>query len=437
MKTKNNRRIGIILVVVLACLGATGALAFTRMGKDSTATGYEYAQVVRGDIENMVSSSGTMEPVGDVDVLAQMSGTVETIYADFNDRVLKDAPLLDLNTDILKIQVKEAQASVLESQASYDLALLEFNNNRTLAEKNLISEFDLRTSETNLDIAEAKLASAEAKLEELQIELNQYALILSPITGIVLSRNVDVGDTVMSGTSSTTTLFTLAEDLSAMEIHAEVDELDISMIAENMPVRFTVDAYPDDTFEGTVREIRLVPENEDNIVSYTVIVDAENQEQKLLPGMTASLEFIVEQIEDALLVPNAAFRFQPTGEQAAEAQEKLFEARIADLPAEQQEQARAGFQAMQQAMQEAEDQGSSTLTSMPMGRPGGAPGGESNEGSTVSTGNDERKTLWYFDGEGELAVRYVQTGATDGSNTQIIDADDLEGADIILRVKVD
>ncbi len=437
MKAKKKRRIGIIVVVVIACLAVTGALTVNWLGKETTAMGYEFTQVVRGDIENVVSSSGTMEPVGSVNVLAQMNGTVESIYADYNDSILKDAPLLDLNTDILEIQVKEAQASVLKSQAGYDLALLEYNNDQVLAEKNLISEYDLKTSETNLDIARADLVSAEANLEELQIELNHYALILSPITGIVLERNVDVGDTVMSGSSSATTLFTLAEDLSAMEIYAEVDELDISMIAEGMPVRFTVDAYPEDTFDGTVQEVRLLPETESNVVSYTVIVDTENEEDKLLPGMTASLEFIVEQKEDVLLVPNASFRYEPTAEEAPDVQEKLFEARIADLPAEQQEQARAQFQEMQQAMKEAEDQGPNTLTSVSMGRPGGGPGGGSNGGSTADAGNDEKETLWYVDAEGELAVQYVQTGATDGSNTELIEADDLEGTEVILRVKVD
>ena len=366
----------------------------------------------------------------------------------FRTVVIKDMPLIDLNTDILKIQEKDARASLLKANASYDLAALEYSNNQKLSEKKLIADFDLKSSKTNLDIAQANLTSAEAQLEKLQIELNRYALILSPITGIVLARNVDVGDTVMSGSNSTT-LFTLAEDLSAMEIHAEVDELDISQIREGMEVRFTVDAYAEDTFRGTIREVRLIPEAANNIVTYTVIVDAENGEGKLLPGMTASLEFVIEQKEDVLLAPNAAFRFQPTGKEAAKAQEKLFEVQIANLPEEQQAEARARFKEMRKVMEESANQeGSGGLTGVAMqipgqggpGGPGGGFGGRGSNGDTgtgILAGSGERKTLWYIDTDGDLAVRYVQTGATDGSSTEIIDAGDLEGTDVILRVKVE
>ncbi|WP_319561148.1 efflux RND transporter periplasmic adaptor subunit [Marispirochaeta sp.] len=284
-------RIAITLTAALMLLN-TGLLIGGCTHKKGE-TEYVFVTIERGDIENTVSSSGALEPVGQVEVLSQMTGTVEKIYADYNDTVTKGMRLIDLNTDLLEIQARAAEASVLEAQATFDHTLLEYNNNLVLFEKKLLSDFDLHDSRTKLDIAAAQLTSAKAKLEEIKIELDQYALILSPITGIVLERSVEEGDTVVSGTIATT-LYTLAKDLSRMEIMANVDELDIRRIREGQSVRFTVDAYSNDTFSGSVYQIRLMPTTEDNVVTYTVVVNAENPDSKLLPGMTANIDFLVE-----------------------------------------------------------------------------------------------------------------------------------------------
>jgi HlyD family secretion protein len=403
---------------VLLCAGCSEKAAKTH---------YVFTTIERGDIENTVTSSGTIEAVGTVDVLSQMTGTVEKIYADYNDVVTKGERLIDLNTEILEIQEKEAEASVLEAQATYDHTLLEYNNNAGLHAKNMLSDFDLDTSKMELHIAKAQLMSAEAQLKQINIELEQYALILSPISGIVLERDVEVGDTVVSGTSATT-LFSLAKDLSQMEIHVDVDELDISEITKGQEVRFTVDAYAGNTFSGSVRQIRLVPTTEDNVVTYTVIVDADNQENKLLPGMTATVDFLVEQKANVLLVPNAALRFEPVEEKKE-----------------------------QKASDTASKKGlfSSAMPGGGMGGPPGrGPGGGSGGAPPGKTGNKERsaaatpiaaptensaemKNLWYENEKGVPESIPVMTGVTDGIHTEILGPDDLEGRQIIEKIKVE
>lgn len=461
MKEKRKKkRIGLIVMAILAAAGGVGTFTFIRTGETGNKTKYEFAAIERGDIENIVSSAGTLEPVGTVNVLAQMNGTVKTVYADYNARVHKNQRLLDLNTEILEIRAQEAQAAVKKALAAYEHSLLEYNNNKKLYEKNLLSGFELHASETGLKSAEATLESAEAKLKRIEIELDQYALILSPIDGIVLDRNVDEGETVVSGTTAATALFTLAEDLTDMKIHAEVDELDISRVYIGQEVRFAVDSFPYEDFTGSVREIRLVPEKVNNIVTYTVIVDAPNPEGKLLPGMTAALEFIIERKENVLLVPNAAFRFEPPREEAAEALQRQMEARIAELPEAQREKFRERLAEAGKMMERENSSGKKDRRSGGFmgGLPfPGPPGGGRNRGG-VSGGlagaaelhglaglpgfarkieGAEPKPLWFLNDQGELSVLIVRTGASDGSNTEIVEPKDVEGKEIILRMKVE
>lgn len=440
---KKKKRTGLIIALLLVIAGAGGYLAYKRVNGGGNGTEYEFVSIERGDIENIVSSSGSINAAGTINVLAQMNGTVEKIYVDYNQRVKKHQRLLDLDTELIRIRAKEAEAAVLKSRASYEHSLLEYDNNLKLYEKKLISDFDLHNSKTNLRIAEANLASAEAQLERIEIELGQYALILSPIDGIVLDRKVDVGDTVVSGTTSTA-MFTLAEDLAEMEIHAEVDELDISRIRTGQEVRFTVDAYPDDTFYGTVREIRLIPQTVNNIVTYTVIVDAQNPDGKLMPGMTANADFLMELKENVLKVPSVAFRFQPSGEAAAEAMKKLFEARIAGLPEKEREKARERFEAARKAAEGgagSRSSGGLMGGGMPIPGAGRPPGSASSNGGVLpgpgGQAGGQRKPLWYLDEEQELAVLMVETGATDGTSTEIIGPPELEGKKVVLKIKAD
>ena len=302
----------------------------------SAKTSYVYATVARSTIEKTVSSSGTLEAVSSVSVLSQMNGIVEKVYADYNDRVTKGQTLVELNTDMLKLQREEQAAAVAKAQANYDLAFVTWTNQLKLAEKKLISDYDLKSAKTALDVSAAELASAKASLRVIDTQISQYAYIKSPISGIVLSKNVTVGGSVVEGSSSnSSSLFTLAADLKQMQIKASVDEIDIASIGKGQSVKFTVEAISGKTFTGKVKMIQLVPTTSDNVVSYNVIISIDNSDGTLLPGMTAEVEFIVSSEKDVLVVPNAALRYEPTNLSSAEIAKKVQAASLAGMTEEE------------------------------------------------------------------------------------------------------
>ncbi len=435
----------IVIAATVVLVGSLGGAWYGTRGK-VTAGGkdpaYELTAVKRGSIESVVSSSGTLSTVSTVSVLAQMSGRVEKVYADYNDHVKKGMVLASLNTDMLKLQEQESQASVRKAQAQYDLQLVDAENKIRLSEKGLLSDYDLKSSKASLEVLAAELAAAQSALKVVQTQLTQYALITSPVNGIVLDRDIEEGESVVEGTSANaTSLFTLAEDLSQMEIKAEVDELDISSIRVGQEARFTVESWPGLTFSGKVRQIRLVPETTDNVVNYYVMIGATNPDGKLMPGMTATVQFIKERKSNVLLVPTAAFRFQPSGLSAQEIQKMIFLAGISDLPAEKREAAEKAYDeqvksAAQAASADKAQSQPAVLTGMMM--PG--PWAQKKSSSAV-VGNDaegqNRKTLWYINEQGSPAVLSVATGASDATNTELLEADGLEGRQIIVKVKVE
>ncbi len=434
----------IIAIALIAAAGGIWLLAWPKASTDKAKESYELATVARGSIESIVSSSGTLSAVSTVSILSQMSGSVEKVHADYNDRVKKGEVLVELNTDMLRLEEKEAEAAVRKALANYDLQQLDVQNKTQLASKALISDYDLKSSTTTLEVCAAELASAQSALESIQTRLDQYALITSPIDGIVLDRNVDVGQSVVEGSSANaSSIFTIAEDLARMEIKAEVDELDIASIKPGQEVRFTAEAYPSVTFNGKVHQIRLVPETTDNVVNYCVMIDADNNKGKLLPGMTAQVEFIKENRRNVLTVPNAALRFQPSGLSDQEIQAMIFTAGLADLPPDQREAAQKMMEAAKAAGAVAGGDGTKTQARglagmmMPMGPP---PGSRNNANATAASGlpvAQDKKALWYLDGSGKLAVRMVKTGTSNGTSTEIIGADDLEGKTIIVKTKVE
>ncbi len=435
----------VISAALVLALAAAGLWLATRPKAAAGKSGesYEFTTVSRGDIESLVSSSGTLSAVSTVSILSQMSGRAEKVNVDYNDHVKKGQVLVELNTDTLRLEEIQARADVQKAQANYELQLLDFQNKQKLFEKELVAEYDYRSSKASLEVYAAALSSARAALQIIQTRLNNYAKITSPIDGIVLDRNVDVGQSVVEGSSANaSSLFTLAEDLSKMEIKAEVDELDIASIRDGQEVRFTVEANPNLSFSGKVREIRLVPETTDNVVNYSVMIDAENKDGKLLPGMTAEVQFIKEKKTDVTLVPSAALRFQPTGLTEAEIQERIFAAGLAGLPAAQRE---AALKAKEE--QAAAKAGSAKPPSrglagvlLPM-RPPGLRGARRNgqNGSLTGAGTaaEPRKALWYLEDGGKLAVALVGIGASDGKNTELTGAEKLEGRKIILKVRAE
>lgn len=412
------------------------------------AANHVFTKIAKGSIENTVTSSGTLAPVSTVSVISQMSGRVEKVLADYNDRVKKGQVLITLNTEILKLQEEDAGATLRKVQANYNLQTLDFENKTKLATKGLISDYDLKSSATALEIAAADLVSAQSALKLIEKKLEQYAVITSPIDGIVLDRSVDEGQSVIEGSStSTSSLFTLAEDLAHMEIKAEVDELDIGSIKAGQDVRFTVEARPGESYMGKVHEIRLVPETTNKVVNYFVIIDANNDKGTLLPGMTAQVDFIIERKTDVLVVSNAAFRYKPTSLSADEIEKAIFLAGLGEISETDRQAASARYDEQKRSAETIKTTapaktGSGGLSGIMMPGPGG-PGGQraSSEknltdqetGTTASTPEIAKKTLWYFAIDGKLQATMVEIGVSDGTKTEILNADSLEGKNVILK----
>lgn len=269
---------------------------------------FRIEKIKRGNIENTISCTGTLSAVGTVEVGTQVSGTIKKVLVDYNDRVTKGQILAELDLDTLNAAVAAADASVIKARALYKQATAEYERNKPLYEQGHLSSQEILIYETEKETTRAELLSAQAVVKKEKINLRN-AQIRSPINGVILERNIEEGQTV-AASLSTPTLFIIAENLSSMEIEASVDETDIGMVNKGQAVTFMVQSYPDDLFYGTVTQIQMNPTETSNVVTYTVIVAAPNKEGKLLPGMTATADFVVEKAENQLLVSNAALNFR-------------------------------------------------------------------------------------------------------------------------------
>lgn len=385
----------IITIVVLAGIAIT--LWLTLKKKSTGKTTYTFVEIVKGDIENTVNATGTIEPVTTVEVGTQVSGIIDKIYVDFNDTVRKNQLLAVIDTTILSVQVSDARASLLRSQAQYDEAKYNFERTDKLYQKELLSELEFVTARSNYLSAKSSLLSSQNNLERAEQNM-RYAFVRSPINGTVIYREVEEGQTVASS-FQTPRLFLIAEDLSKMEIHALVDESEIGLIKVGQPVQFTVQAYDEKKFDGQVRQVWLQPETVQNVVNYTVVVDAENPEGLLLPGMTADMDFIVELKKDVLLAPIAATKLQPTPSMW----KKMFE---------------------NMRKQFGVDNGSGTVSGGPaaggFGMPGGGASGAGFGGMSSMMNGGHFAMLWYFDKNNDLSTLPVKTGSTDGRNIEIL-----------------
>ena len=433
MKNHTNRRspVKIYSMLIILC-SLLIVLCLSCSGKKSAGSAsYEFTTVRRGTLERTVSSSGTINPFATVKVLPRMSGKVEVVMVDYNDTVKRGQVLAQLNTDMLRLQRDQQQASVQKARANYELQLINYRNQEALAQRGLISEFELRTSRTTLDNQRADLAVAETNLRVIETEINQYAFITSPIDGIVLDRNINVGDTVVdSSNNNSSSIFTIAENLREMQIEATVGELDVTSIHRGQEVRFSLESLPGRRFSGVVENLRMVPVISNNVVSYTVIINVENRDGSLLPGMTCAVDFIVERSEDVLLVSNAALRYQPTTLSATQISDLVFNASLANMTDEQR-QAAIDARAQTQAQQK-QTQSSSNITNVMMGAPNvrvmGGTG--TRQSSNTQTGGSRAaptvvmRTMWFFNSEGKLDVMQVRTGISDGTSTRLFSDDD-------------
>ena len=295
----------ISLVVLVGFVAAY--LLFFRSAKDTYE--FRFDKVSRGDITMNVTATGTINAVISVAVGTQVSGIIAKLYADFNSIVKEGQVIAQIDPTFLQQSVKDASASFERAQAQFNDAKRVYERTKALFEKNLESQVNYDAALTAFESNKAALKQAQATVERARINL-AYATIYAPINGVVIDRQVNVGQTVAASFSSPT-LYTIANDLHKMQVLATIDESDIGQISVGQEATFTVDAYPDDTFSGTVSQIRLAPVTIQNVVNYTVVVDVDNKQLKLMPGMTASVKILVGSAQNVLRVPNMALRFQP------------------------------------------------------------------------------------------------------------------------------
>jgi HlyD family secretion protein len=369
-----------LLIAVSLAVVVLVALFFLRRSRDDGGEQYRTEPASRGAITATASATGTLSAVTTVQIGSQVSGIVAELHADFNSQVKKGQLLAELDPTSFLQQVEQRQAEVTRNQIEVANAQLTYNRQKRLADAGLVPEADLDSAKAGYDAARAQLALSQASLRQAQTNLG-YTKIYSPVDGQVVDRQYDIGQTVAASFSAPT-LFTIAQDLTKMQVKADVDQSDIGRIEVGQPVRFTVDAYPEDQFRGTISQVRLNATINQNVITYPVIVEVANPDLKLRPSMTADVTIEVDRVADVLRVPNAALRFRPAVEDGADG--------------EGGQQARSGRR---------------------QGRRSGATGGERRQrGQTVYVLDPEAKG----DAKDWLRAVRIATGITDGRTTQVV-----------------
>jgi HlyD family secretion protein len=390
----------ILLTSAVLLTGTVALTAFYRNGTDADPE-LSTAVVSRGDVVQSVKATGTLEAVTTVQVGSQVSGTIASLHADFNSQVKKGQVVARLEPSLLQAKVDQARANRIKlqsdaerSRVALEDAKVQQRRAETLSSQQLLPTSELESARVATAQADAALKSAQAQIAQSRAALGQaevnlsHTTITAPIDGIVISRNVDVGQTVAASMQAPV-LFTIAQDLRQMQVNASVDEADIGRIAPTQLVTFQVDAYPGKTFTGSVRQVRLAPVVDQNVVSYVTVIDVPNPELQLKPGMTANVAITIARSDHALKVPNAALRYRPDAETL-----------------------------------QAHGQPATPSTGRP--RADRAAGGERAAGERPSA----QRRVWVLNGETLKAVR-VETGVNDGTTTAIIGGDLQEGARVV------
>jgi HlyD family secretion protein len=321
-----------LIFLILAAAAGYGAYLYVKPAKVNYV--YRTIAVERGSVTSSISATGTVNAVEMVEVGTQVSGTIKAIHVDFNSPVKKGQLLAELDPDVLASRVEEskaslalAQAGVASAKAAADNNSRSYKRNKELWDRKLIARVDLDSAETALAQSRASLVEANARVVQArealkQAETNlQYAKVFSPIDGVVISRQVDVGQTVAASLQAPT-LFSIAKDLTRMQVEANIDEADIGQIKEGQKAECRFDAWPQDTFGAVVSQKRLNPATVSNVVTYVVILKIENKDMKLMPGMTANISVVTEQRDDVLKIPASALRFTPPADAIPKAEKK-------------------------------------------------------------------------------------------------------------------
>ena len=315
-------RVSRIVLVVVAVAVVAAVLAFRSHDRPVT---YAAVPVDRGDIQDVVGATGTVQAVQTVQVGSQVSGTIQNLYADFNSVVHKGQVIARLDPSSFQARLGQAQAALVaaranvdRSRAAVDDARRKLEQAKALAAEKLLPQSDFDTAQANYDQAVAQVKANQAAVSQAQANVNQakvdldHTVIAAPIDGVVIARSVDVGQTVAASFQAPV-LFVIANDLKHMEVNASVDEADIGRVRTGQEVTFRVDAYPDRTFHGRVTQVRLQPTTVQNVVTYNTIISVDNDDGRLMPGMTATVSVIVRKSQNALRIPAAALRFRPEG----------------------------------------------------------------------------------------------------------------------------
>jgi len=354
-----------------------------------------------------VSATGSLGAVTTVQVGTQVSGQVSAIYADFNDHVKRGQLLARIDPTLAEQGVQDAQAGLDRARAELSAAQADYSRNRPLYDSKVITATEFQGYETKLRVARADLKSAEVTMQRARRNLG-YTEIYAPIDGIVVERNVDVGQTVAASFSAPQ-LFLIANDLSKMQILARVDESDIGDIHTGQPVSFTVQSFADRTFHGTVKQVRLQSTTTENVVSYTAVVEVDNPGGTLLPGMTATVDFETGSAHAALLVPNSALRFTPSDDELKKSGIDPDSLRSRGA----QRRAAAG-------------------TARAADGPFGGPGNSGLRAAGGSAPRSKRGRLWVQEADGKLKMIRVTTGLTDGKTTVVEGTGLHEGMKVII-----
>jgi HlyD family secretion protein len=416
-----------VVLAITLLLAATVAVGLWSFGSGAKVSSYMTVPVRKGDITQLVSATGTLQAVVTVLVGSQVSGAIAKLNADFNSKVRQGQIIAELDQGKFKARVEEERANLVSAQA--DLAKVKVSledTQRTLAratelrKRELISQSELDQAETShraalaqLEVAKGRVEQARAGLDQASLDLS-YTIIRSPVDGIVISRNVDVGQTVAASLQAPT-LFTIANDLSKMEVHTNVSEADIGTVWEGQEVTFTVDAYPTRRFKGKVAQVRHAPIVVQNVVTYDAVVGVDNKELLLKPGMTANVQFLVSQKNDILTVPNLAIRFRlPTEKQ------------------DSQSQAVTGRGGQAGGGARGASRGAGDARRRSGGGDRGGDRREAREGrGTTDSGRWVR--LYVLKDQKPTALR-VHLGITDGSTTEVIEGEIEEGQQVIVAM---
>ena len=404
----------IYIYLLITVIIAAGGAYYWFSSSGSKEIKYRTEKVARGNVVLQVRATGTINPLLTVRVGSQVSGTIAKLYVDFNDDVRKGQIIAQIDSTFLNAAVKEAQANLERNQAQVNEAKRSYDRTKELFKKDLVSQADLDAAQTGFETSVAQSKQTQAALDRAMVNL-RYSIIRAPIDGVIVSRDVDVGQTVAASLQAPQ-LFSIANDLARMQVEASVDEADIGQIKTGQAVTFTVDSYPDEEFSGKVTQVRLAPVTVQSVVTYTVIIEVDNPDLKLRPGMTATVSILIDKREDIVRVPALALRFQPSEDVLKEMQQ---------TKPEGSSMATAAEQAPGQGKQPEEK------TRMMRRSEGGGnePGGRRPMGDAANRKSMGR--VWIMIGK-KLKQVSIRTGLNDSRFIEIVGGELKEGDEIIL-----